>query len=99
MRFGQILFLILFFLIALALIGIIDWNVVGEWGIFMLILAVAGPTIGLIGYIFFHLKEKNDNKSAMNLRSKIGRIINWLIILTGIIIVAFIFISGYIRTL
>jgi len=99
MRLGQILFLILFFLIALALIGIIDWNTVGDWGIFMLILAVAGPAIGLFGFIFFQLKEKAGNNSAVNLKNKIGRIINWLIILTGIIIVAFIFISGYIGNL
>ena len=99
MRFGQILFLILFFLIALAFFGIVDWNTVGDWGIFMLILAAAGPAIGLFGYIYFQLKEKAGDKSVVNLKAKIGRIINWLIILTGIIIVAFIFISGYIGNL
>lgn len=99
MRFGQFLFLILFLLVALALVGVVDWSTVGGWGMFMLILAVAGPVIGLFGYIYFKMKEKAEDGSAAKIKSKFGKIINWLIILTGLTIVAFIFISGYLGNL
>jgi len=97
MRFGQFLFLILFLLIALALFGVVDWNTVGDWGIFMLILAVTGSVIGLFVYIFF--QKKASDESTVKMKNKIGKIINWLIIITGIAIVASIFITGYFANL
>lgn len=99
MRFGQLLFLILFLLIALALFGQADWETVGDWGLFMLILALAGPVIGLVSYGFYQMKEKADSESVARIKTKIGKFINWVIILSGIIIIAFIFISGYLGNL
>jgi len=96
MRFGQFLFFILLLLIAFALFGITDWNTVWDWGLIMVILAVSGFVLVIFTYIFFQLKEKAGNKSV---KSKIGKFVNWLIILVGIIIVASIFMTGYLGSL
>jgi hypothetical protein len=83
MRFGQFLFTILIALVLLALIGLVDWDMVGSWGIFMLILALIGPVFLIVSHLVMKLKEKK-NDEAIN--KKLGVFFNWVIVISGFVI-------------
>lgn len=81
MRLGQFLFTILIALILFALIGIVDWNTVGNWALIMLAIALMGPVLLIISYLVLKVK---DNSETIN--RKLGVFFNWVIIISGFVI-------------